>query len=66
MLDLAWCVVLPAAEVARPRLRYDMRRWATAFPLGMTAAATLSVAAAVGAGWPREPGQVLVWVAPAV
>ncbi|MFI1365985.1 tellurite resistance/C4-dicarboxylate transporter family protein [Streptomyces griseochromogenes] len=62
VLGLAWCVVLLAAEVARPRLRYDMRRWATAFPVGMTAAATLSVAAALGAGWLRGPGRVLVWV----
>ncbi|MEU9447418.1 tellurite resistance/C4-dicarboxylate transporter family protein [Streptomyces sp. NPDC048277] len=63
VLDLAWCVVLLAAEVARPRLRYDVRRWATVFPLGMTATATLSVAAAVGIPWLSRPGRVLVWVA---
>ncbi|GHI05519.1 hypothetical protein Scel_38400 [Streptomyces cellostaticus] len=63
VLDLAWCVVLLAAEAARPRLRYDMRRWATVFPMGMTAAATLSVAATVGAEGLKEPGRVLVWVA---
>ncbi len=62
-LDLAWYLVLLAAEVARPRLGYDTRRWATVFPLGMTAAATLSVVAAVGGAWLREPGRVLVWVA---
>ncbi|MFJ9868490.1 tellurite resistance/C4-dicarboxylate transporter family protein [Streptomyces sp. NPDC101165] len=63
VLDLSCYVVLLAAEVARPRLRYDMRRWATVFPMGMTGAATLSVAAAVGIGWLKGPGRVLVWVA---
>lgn len=47
VLDLAWCLVLPAAEAARPRLGHDERRWSTVFPMGMTAAA-LSVATAVG------------------
>ncbi|MFE0514438.1 tellurite resistance/C4-dicarboxylate transporter family protein [Streptomyces sp. NPDC058964] len=63
VLDLAWYVVLLAAEVARPRLRYDRRRWATVFPLGMTSAATLSVAAALGIPWLRGPGEVLLWIA---
>ncbi|MEU0968836.1 tellurite resistance/C4-dicarboxylate transporter family protein [Streptomyces sp. NPDC005917] len=62
-LALAWYAVLLAAEVARPRPRYDMRRWAAVFPMGMTAAATLSVAAAVGIPWLKWPGRVLVWVA---
>ncbi|MFF5144508.1 tellurite resistance/C4-dicarboxylate transporter family protein [Streptomyces sp. NPDC013157] len=62
VLDLAWYVVLLAAEVAWPRPRYDVRRWSTVFPMGMTATATLSVAAAVGGAWPRWPGRVLVWV----
>src|SRR5690606_39153015 len=51
VLDLAWYVVLLAGEIVRPRLRYDTRRWATVFPLGMTAAATLSASAAVGVPW---------------
>ncbi|MFH8338834.1 tellurite resistance/C4-dicarboxylate transporter family protein [Streptomyces sp. AM6-12] len=62
-LSLAAYVVLLVAEAARPRLRYDQRRWATVFPLGMTAAATLSVMTAVGIPWLRGPGHVLVWVA---
>ncbi|MGY4960139.1 tellurite resistance/C4-dicarboxylate transporter family protein [Streptomyces sp. 900105245] len=61
-LDLAAYVVLLVAEAVRPRLRYDVRRWATVFPMGMTAAATLSVSAAMDAPWLRVPGQVLVWV----
>ncbi|MEU7499220.1 hypothetical protein AB0B52_19490 [Streptomyces griseofuscus] len=62
-LCLAAYVLLLVAEVVRPRLRYDQRRWATIFPLGMTAAATLSVGTAVGVPWLRGPGRVLVWVA---
>lgn len=63
VLDLAWYAVLAVAELVRPRLRYDVRRWATVFPLGMTAAATLSVAAAVDVSWLETPGEVLLWIA---
>ncbi|NEA17401.1 tellurite resistance/C4-dicarboxylate transporter family protein, partial [Streptomyces halstedii] len=62
-LALAWYAVLLVSEVMRPRFRYDVRRWSTVFPLGMTAAATLSVATAVSAPWLTHPGRVLVWVA---
>jgi hypothetical protein len=34
-------VPLAAAEVIRPRLRFDIRRWSTVFPLGMAALASL-------------------------
>lgn len=63
VLDLAWYAVLAVAELVRPRLRYDFRRWATVFPLGMTAAATLSVATAVDVSWLETPGEVLLWIA---
>ncbi|MEU3658469.1 tellurite resistance/C4-dicarboxylate transporter family protein [Streptomyces sp. NPDC032940] len=62
VLDLAWYVVLFVCEAVWPRPRYDVRRWSTVFPLGMTAAATLSVAAAVDVPWLDVPGQVLVWI----
>ncbi|MFG1811332.1 tellurite resistance/C4-dicarboxylate transporter family protein [Streptomyces sp. NPDC049040] len=62
-LDLAWCAVLAAAEVARPRPRYDLRRWSTVFPLGMTAVAALSTSDVTGARWPHGIGTVLLWVA---
>jgi tellurite resistance protein TehA-like permease len=39
-LALGLYVVLVVCEVLRPRFRYDVRRWATVFPLGMYAAAT--------------------------
>ncbi|WP_028807850.1 tellurite resistance/C4-dicarboxylate transporter family protein [Streptomyces canus] len=62
VLSLAWYVVLLAAECVRPRPRYDVRRWATVFPMGMTAVATLSVPAAADVPWPRTPGEVLLWI----
>ncbi|MGW4894825.1 tellurite resistance/C4-dicarboxylate transporter family protein [Kitasatospora sp. NPDC004240] len=65
-LSLAWYAVLVCAEVARPRLHYDIRRWSTVFPLGMTAVATLSASAAAGLPWLDTPGRVLLWIAVAV
>ncbi|AZM76004.1 hypothetical protein D1J63_14260 [Streptomyces sp. KPB2] len=62
-LDLAWYAVLLAAEIAWPRLGYDVRRWSTVFPLGMTAAATLSVSAVVDVPWLDAPGRALLWIA---
>ncbi|GAA3953492.1 tellurite resistance/C4-dicarboxylate transporter family protein [Streptomyces marokkonensis] len=61
-LDLAWYAALLAAEIAWPRIRYDVRRWSTVFPLGMTAAATLSVAAVIDVPWLEAPGQALLWI----
>ncbi|CAM5554217.1 tellurite resistance/C4-dicarboxylate transporter family protein [Streptomyces tanashiensis] len=48
--DLTWYSVLLCGEFAHRRLRYDVLRWATVFPLGMTAVASLSTAAATGVG----------------
>ncbi|MFF0158846.1 tellurite resistance/C4-dicarboxylate transporter family protein [Streptomyces sp. NPDC005263] len=68
VLDLAWYAVLLVAEVGWPRPRYDVRRWATVFPMGMTAAAALSVATSSAADVPafETPGEVLLWIAVAV
>ncbi|WP_053852995.1 tellurite resistance/C4-dicarboxylate transporter family protein [Streptomyces sp. NRRL B-24085] len=62
VLGLAWYAVLLAAECVRPRPRYDVRRWATVFPLGMTAVATLSVSATADVPWLGTPGEVLLWI----
>ncbi len=62
-LDLAWYAVLAVAEARWPRVRYDARRWATVFPLGMTSVATLSVSTAAKVGWLEGPGKVLLWIA---
>ncbi|MEU6317072.1 tellurite resistance/C4-dicarboxylate transporter family protein [Streptomyces sp. NPDC047009] len=66
VLALVFYCVLAAAELLRPRLRYDTRRWSTVFPLGMTAVASLSVAATRGVSWLRGLGEVLLWIAVAV
>ncbi|AVH56976.1 MULTISPECIES: tellurite resistance/C4-dicarboxylate transporter family protein [Streptomyces] len=63
VLYLVCYVVLLVAEVVWPRPRYDVRRWATVFPMGITAVATLAVATALGISWLKGPGQVLLWVA---
>ncbi|MFD9485659.1 hypothetical protein ACFWBX_17065 [Streptomyces sp. NPDC059991] len=62
-LDLAWYAILLTAEVVRPRPHYDVRRWATVFPLGMAAVAALSTAAAAHVTGLRTLGVVLLWVA---
>jgi tellurite resistance protein TehA-like permease len=41
--SMCWFPVLLAVEVARPRPRYDLRRWSTVFPLGMYAACSFAV-----------------------
>lgn len=66
VVSLAASAVLAGCEVVWPRLRYDVRRWSTVFPLGMVAAATLSVAFAVDVAWLEGLGQALVWIALAV
>ncbi|MGC9536895.1 tellurite resistance/C4-dicarboxylate transporter family protein [Streptomyces sp. UG1] len=63
VLDLTWYAVLLIAEMRWPRPHYDVRRWATAFPMGMTAAATLSVATALDVPWLETPGEALTWIA---
>ncbi|MEU0209384.1 tellurite resistance/C4-dicarboxylate transporter family protein [Streptomyces canus] len=62
VLDLAWYAVLVVAEFVRPRPRYDVRRWATVFPMGMTAVAMLSASATLDVAWLETPGEVLVWI----
>ncbi|WP_194817620.1 tellurite resistance/C4-dicarboxylate transporter family protein [Nocardia sp. XZ_19_385] len=67
-LCLMGYVVLLAAEVFNKRPGYNIRRWATVFPLGMTAVATLSTAAALKIHPLHDLGAVLlagaavVWV----
>lgn len=61
--SLVWYVVLLGAELLHPRPDYDIRRWATVFPLGMTATACLSAAGPTGVAWLRPLGEVLLWIA---
>ncbi|PBC75424.1 tellurite resistance protein TehA-like permease [Streptomyces sp. TLI_235] len=62
-LDLVGYVVLLAAEIGRPRLRYNIRRWATVFPLGISAVATLSTGTATRIAWLDTLGRPLLWIA---
>ncbi|MFF1476906.1 tellurite resistance/C4-dicarboxylate transporter family protein [Streptomyces sp. NPDC058301] len=62
-LALAWYAILLTAEVVRPRAYYDVRRWATVFPLGMTAVACLSTGAAAHVRGLHTLGVVLLWIA---
>ena len=34
VLTILWLPVLLLAEILRPRLHYDVRRWSTVFPVG--------------------------------
>jgi hypothetical protein len=63
VLDLAWYVVLLTAETRWPRPAYDIRRWSTVFPLGMSAAACLAASDATGVRWLHSTGLVLLWIA---
>jgi hypothetical protein len=61
------CLVpLLISEALRPRLGYDARRWATAFPVGMYAAAGSALADAARAPLPRRFAELWVWVGVAV
>ena len=58
--------MLLAAEVLRPRLRYDVRRWSTVFPVGMYAACSFVVGAAARAPGIADFARIWVWVGVAV
>jgi tellurite resistance protein TehA-like permease len=65
-LTIAWLPVLVAAEALRPRLRYDVRRWSTVFPVGMYAACSFIVGAAAHAPGITHFARVWVWAGVAV
>jgi tellurite resistance protein TehA-like permease len=66
VLSIAWIPVLVIAEVARPRPGYDVRRWATVFPIGMYAACSGLGGSAAHAAAMTDFARVLVWIALAV
>jgi tellurite resistance protein TehA-like permease len=65
-LTMAWLPALLVGELLRPRLGYEVRRWATVFPLGMYAACSFVVGKAVPAAGIASFGRAWVWVALAV
>ena len=62
-LAMVWLLPLVAGEGIRPRLTYDVRRWATVFPLGMYAACSLTVGQVTGISAITSFGRVWTWVA---
>jgi tellurite resistance protein TehA-like permease len=65
-LAMAWLPVLLVSEVVRPRLGYDVRRWATVFPFGMYAVCSFTVGQVTGVSGIISFGRVWTWVASAV
>jgi tellurite resistance protein TehA-like permease len=61
--SMLWLPVLVVAEALRPRLRYDLRRWSTVFPVGMYAACSFAVGSVAHAGAITSFARVWVWVA---
>ncbi|MGC8473967.1 MAG: tellurite resistance/C4-dicarboxylate transporter family protein [Candidatus Dormibacteria bacterium] len=59
---MAWLPALLLAEAVRPRLAYDLRRWATVFPVGMYAACSFIVGQAAGLAVLERFAGVWVWV----
>jgi tellurite resistance protein TehA-like permease len=62
-LSAAWLPALLVTELVRPRLSYDVRRWATVFPVGMYAACSFDTGRASGVPGLITFAQVWVWVA---
>lgn len=65
-LSLAWLPALVIAEVARPRWGYDIRRWATVFPVGMYAACSGLGGSAAHASVMTSFARIWAWVGLAV
>jgi tellurite resistance protein TehA-like permease len=63
LLSLLWLPVLLVAEVRWPRAGYDVRRWATVFPVGMYAACSFEVGAVASAPAITWFARVWVWAA---
>jgi tellurite resistance protein TehA-like permease len=65
-LSIAWLPVLAIAELTHPRWGYDVRRWATVFPVGMYAVCSFLTGSAGGIPGITDFARVWIWVALAV
>ena len=65
-LTMVWLPALVIYEALRPRLRYNVRRWSTVFPVGMYAACSFIVGAVTQTAGITDFARVWVWVALAV
>lgn len=59
---VAWLPVLVGAEALRRRVRYDLNRWSTVFPVGMYAACSFAAGAAAHAHGITDFAKIWVWV----
>jgi Voltage-dependent anion channel len=57
-LAVVWLLPLIVTEAIRPRLAYDVRRWATIFPLGMYPSCSFTVGKVTGIAGIVTFGQV--------
>ncbi len=62
-LAMLWLLPLIISEAVRPRLSYDVRRWATVFPFGMYAACSFTAGQVTGLTGIISFGRVWTWVA---
>ena len=62
-LAMVWLFPLVTGEIIRPRLSYDVRRWATVFPLGMYAACSFAAGQVTGIAGIADFGHVWTWIA---
>jgi tellurite resistance protein TehA-like permease len=60
---MAWLPFLIASELIRPRLGFDVRRWATVFPVGMYAAMSFALGRVLDSRALTDFARVWVWVA---
>jgi hypothetical protein len=62
-LTMSWLPLLLAAELRHRRLRYDVRRWSTVFPVGMYAVCSFAVGTASRFSGATDFARVWVWFA---
>src|SRR5262245_60461541 len=63
---IAWLPFLAIFEIVAPRPRYDVRRWSTAFPVGVYAASSFVVGDLRGIDALIDFARIWIWVATAV
>jgi hypothetical protein len=63
---MVWLPALLAAEALHPRLRYDVRRRSTVFPVGMYAASSFVVGSLTHTGGITDFARGWVWIALAI
>ena len=62
-LAMVWLLPLVVCEIARPRLRYDVRRWASVLSLGLYAACSFVTGKVAGIAAISDFGHVWTWIA---